>query len=594
MNVLCAHWLFLITFARQNSANIKIQNMNWFYSLFTDTASVAHIMLLFAIVIAVGVWLGKLKVGGISLGVAFVLFTGIIVGHIYKTLLPASDYACPVEVLEFMQNFGLMLFVYCVGLQVGPSFFESFKKGGLTLNMLAVGLVLLNVAVMLVLYYVFFDTNNPNNLPMMVGVLFGAVTNTPGLGAANEALSSSFHGAIPQIANGYACAYPLGVLGIIGATVLVRYICHVNLKKENEDFEHESNDNSHTKPHSMSLVVTNHALVGKNMETVRNFLGRNLVCTTILRGDEFIIPDRSIQIQDGDKLNLVCAEEDAEAIEAFIGKEVEVDWEAKDEPVVSRRVVVTRSEVNGKTLGQLNFNVLFGVNLTRVTRSGLEFFANNGLRLQIGDRVNIVGPQDAVKQVSDRLGNSVKRLDHPNVGALFIGIILGVLLGSFPIVFPGMPAPVRLGLAGGPLIVAILIGSVGYKVHIVSYTTTSANLFLREVGLVLFLAAVGIKAGAGFWQMIVAGDGVKYVWTGFLITVIPILIIGIIARMKFKVNYFVLSGVISGATTDPPALAFANATAGNDAPAIGYSTVYPLTMFLRILSAQILILFFCA
>ena len=477
---------------------------------------------------------------------------------------------------------------------MGPSFFESFKKGGLTLNMLAVGLVLLNVAVMLVLYYVFFDTNNPNNLPMMVGVLFGAVTNTPGLGAANEALSSSFHGAIPQIANGYACAYPLGVLGIIGATVLVRYICHVNLKKENEDFEHESNDNSHTKPHSMSLVVTNHALVGKNMETVRNFLGRNLVCTTILRGDEFIIPDRSIQIQDGDKLNLVCAEEDAEAIEAFIGKEVEVDWEAKDEPVVSRRVVVTRSEVNGKTLGQLNFNVLFGVNITRVTRSGLEFFANNGLRLQIGDRVNIVGPQDAVKQVSDRLGNSVKRLDHPNVGALFIGIILGVLLGSFPIVFPGMPAPVRLGLAGGPLIVAILIGSVGYKVHIVSYTTTSANLFLREVGLVLFLAAVGIKAGAGFWQMIVAGDGVKYVWTGFLITVIPILIIGIIARMKFKVNYFVLSGVISGATTDPPALAFANATAGNDAPAIGYSTVYPLTMFLRILSAQILILFFCA
>ncbi len=568
--------------------------MDWFYSLFTDTASVAHIMLLFAIVIAVGVWLGKLKVGGISLGVAFVLFTGIIVGHIYKTLLPTSDYACPVEVLEFMQNFGLMLFVYCVGLQVGPSFFESFRKGGLTLNMLAVGLVLLNVAVMLVLYYVFFDTTNPNNLPMMVGVLFGAVTNTPGLGAANEALSSSFHGTIPQIANGYACAYPLGVLGIIGATVLVRYICHVNLKKENEDFEHESNDNSHTKPHSMSLVVTNHALVGKNMETVRNFLGRNLVCTTILRGNEFIIPDRSIQIQDGDKLNLVCAEEDAEAIEAFVGKEVEVDWEAKDEPVVSRRVVVTRSEVNGKTLGQLNFNVLFGVNITRVTRSGLEFFANNGLRLQIGDRVNIVGPQDAVKQVSDRLGNSVKRLDHPNVGALFIGIILGVLLGSFPIVFPGMPAPVRLGLAGGPLIVAILIGSVGYKVHIVSYTTTSANLFLREVGLVLFLAAVGIKAGAGFWQMIVAGDGVKYVWTGFLITVIPILIIGIIARMKFKVNYFVLSGVISGATTDPPALAFANATAGNDAPAIGYSTVYPLTMFLRILSAQILILFFCA
>lgn len=568
--------------------------MEWFYNLFTNTNSVAHIMIMFAIVISVGVWLGKMKVGGISLGVAFVLFAGILLGHIYKVLLPGSDYACPVEVLSFMQDFGLMLFVYCVGLQVGPSFFESFKKGGLRLNMFAVGLVLLNVAVMLVLYYLCFDTTDPNNLPMMVGVLFGAVTNTPGLGAANEALSTSFHGTIPQIANGYACAYPLGVLGIIGATVMIRYICHVNLKKENDNFEHESNDNENVKPHSMSLVVTNHALSGKNMETVRTFLGRNLVCTTILRDNEFIIPDRSIKIQDGDKLNIVCAEEDAEAIEAFIGNEVEVDWEPKDEPVISRRIVVTRPEVNGKTLGQLNFNMLFGVNITRVTRSGLEFFAKSGLRLQIGDRVNVVGPQDAVRQVADRLGNSLKRLDHPNVSALFIGILLGVLLGSLPIALPGMPAPVRLGLAGGPLIVAILIGSVGYKVHIVSYTTTSANLFLREVGLVLFLAAVGIKAGAGFWQTVVAGDGVKYVWTGFLITVIPILIIGVIARVKYKVNYFVLAGVISGATTDPPALAFANATAGNDAPAIGYSTVYPLTMFLRILTAQILILFFCA
>ncbi len=560
--------------------------MEWFYNLFTNTSSVAHIMIMFAIVISVGVWLGKLKVGGISLGVAFVLFAGILLGHIYKALLPESDYACPIEVLSFMQDFGLMLFVYCVGLQVGPSFFESFKKGGMRLNMLAVGLVLLNVAVMLALYYLCFDTTNPNNLPMMVGVLFGAVTNTPGLGAANEALSTAFHGAVPQIANGYACAYPLGVLGIIGATVMIRYICHVNLKKENENFEHESNDNENVKPHSMSLVVTNHALSGKNMETVRTFLGRNLVCTTILRGNEFIIPDRNIKIQDGDKLNIVCAEEDAEAIEAFIGSEVEVDWEPKDEPVISRRIVVTRNEVNGKTLGQLNFNVLFGVNITRVTRSGLEFFAKSGLRLQIGDRVNVVGPQDAVRQVADRLGNSLKRLDHPNVSALFIGILLGVLLGSLPIALPGMPAPVRLGLAGGPLIVAILIGSMGYKVHIVSYTTTSANLFLREVGLVLFLAAVGIKAGAGFWQTVVAGDGVKYVWTGFLITVIPILIIGIIARLKYKINYFVLAGVISGATTDPPALAFANATAGNDAPAIGYSTVYPLTMFLYFSSAR--------
>ena len=559
--------------------------MDWLSGILFDHSSLQAVIVL-SLLCAIGLALGKIKVWGISLGVTFVFFMGILAGHLGFSIDP--------QVLRYAEDFGLVLFVYALGLQVGPGFFSSMHHSGMRLNMLAVGLVLLNVAVMLALYYLCFDTTDPNNLPMMVGVLFGAVTNTPGLGAANEALSTAFHGAVPQIANGYACAYPLGVLGIIGATVMIRYICHVNLKKENENFEHESNDNENVKPHSMSLVVTNHALSGKNMETVRTFLGRNLVCTTILRGNEFIIPDRNIKIQDGDKLNIVCAEEDAEAIEAFIGSEVEVDWEPKDEPVISRRIVVTRNEVNGKTLGQLNFNVLFGVNITRVTRSGLEFFAKSGLRLQIGDRVNVVGPQDAVRQVADRLGNSLKRLDHPNVSALFIGILLGVLLGSLPIALPGMPAPVRLGLAGGPLIVAILIGSMGYKVHIVSYTTTSANLFLREVGLVLFLAAVGIKAGAGFWQTVVAGDGVKYVWTGFLITVIPILIIGVIARLKYKINYFVLAGVISGATTDPPALAFANATAGNDAPAIGYSTVYPLTMFLRILTAHILILFFCS
>ena len=344
----------------------------------------------------------------------------------------------------------------------------------------------------------------------------------------------------------------------------------------------------------MSLIVTNHALVGKTMETVRNFLGRNMVCTTILRGSEFIVPNGETVLEEGDKLNIVCTEEDAAAIEAFIGHEIEVDWQTKDEPVISRSIVVTRPEVNGKTLGQLNFGTLYSVNVTRITRSGIELFGASHLRLQMGDRVKVVGPADSVRHVADRLGNSLKRLDHPNVDAMFLGLLLGIILGSLPIALPGMPAPVRLGLAGGPLIIAILIGAVGYKAHIVAYTTTSANLFMREVGLVLFLAAVGIKSGAGFWQTVVAGDGVKYVWTGFLITVIPILIIGIIARLKYKVNYFILAGVIAGATTDPPALAFANNAAGNDAPAIGYSTVYPLTMFLRIITAQMLILFFCS
>lgn len=568
--------------------------MDWFYTLFTNTSSVAHIVLLYSIVIACGVWLGKLKVGGISLGVTFVLFMGILVGHIYHEFMPAEAYACPEQVLNFAQDLGLMFFVYCVGLQVGPSFFESFKKGGTTLNMLAVGIVLLNIAVMLGLYFLCFDTSNPNNLPMMVGVLYGAVTNTPGLGAANEALSHSFQGTIPQIANGYACAYPLGVLGIIGATIAIRYICRVNLKKENEEYSKENGENLHTKPTRISLQMTNHALVGKTLNTVREFLGRNFVCTRIYRGDEFIVPNYKTVIEEGDKLCVVCTQDDVEPIEAFVGHVIDFDWQAKDEPVVSRRVIVTRSEVNGKTLGQLNFSNLYGINITRVTRSGLELFAANNLRLQMGDRVRVVGKQDAVQHVAERLGDSQKRLNNPHVDTLFIGLLLGILLGSLPIAFPGMPAPVRLGMAGGPLIVAILIGAFGYKAHIVSYTTTSANLFLREVGLVLFLASVGIKSGAGFWDTVVAGDGIKYVWTGFLVTVVPIIIIGIIARLKCKVNYSVLTGLIAGSYTDPPALAFANQNSSNDGPAIGYSTVYPLTMFLRILTAQILILMFCA
>ncbi len=567
--------------------------MDWINPLFTDTSSVAHIILVFSVVIAAGVLLGKIKIGGISLGVTFVLFMGILVGHIYNTSLPGGGYACPLQVANFIQDFGLMLFVYCIGLQVGPSFFESFRKGGVQLNMLAVGLVALNIGIMLALYYLVFDTEDPDSLPMMVGVLFGAVTNTPGLGAANEALAGAAQGGVPQIAAGYACAYPLGVLGIIGSTILLRYICRVNLAEDSEALEREANDNVHTKPHTMTLLVTNRALAGKTISTVRQFLGRNMVCTRMLRGGRFIVPNDKTVLQDGDKINIVCSEEDAMPIEAFIGETINVDWRTEKQPVVSRRIIVTQAEVNGKTLGHMNFSTVYGVNVTRVTRSGIELFARRSLRLQIGDRLRVVGPEDAVKHLAARMGDSEKRLDSPNVGTLFLGLLLGILLGSLPVAFPGMPAPVKLGLAGGPLIVAILISSKGYKMHIVAYTTTSANLLLREVGLVLFLAAVGLKAGAGFWDTVVSGDGVKYVWTGFLITVIPILAIGMIARMKYKVNYFTLTGLIAGATTDPPALAFASYTAGNDAPAVGYSTVYPLTMFLRIISAQILILFLC-
>lgn len=560
--------------------------MDWLINLFTATDSVAHIALLYASVIAVGVFLGKIKIGGISLGVTFVLFAGIAAGHFGFTATPS--------VLSFLQEFGLILFVFMIGLQVGPGFFESFKRGGVTLNALSATTILLNILVMFGCYYIFFDTSDPKNLPMMVGTLYGAVTNTPGLGAANEALASVFSGGnVPQIASGYACAYPLGVLGIIGATIAIRYFCRVNADKEEQKLEEEENENEEIKPHFMSITVENGYLEGKTIAQVHEFLNRDFVCSRLLHDGHVITPMGKTIFHIGDKLFVVCAEKDAEAIIAFIGPEVEIDWKTQDEPMVSKRIVVTRPSINGKTLGQMHFSRGFGVNVTRVTRHGMDLFAHSRLSLQVGDRVMVVGPEGAVNRMAAVLGNSVKRLNAPNIATIFVGIFVGIIFGSIPIACPGIPVPIKLGIAGGPLIIAILIGRFGYKVHLVIYTTTSANMMLREIGLVLFLASVGIKAGDGFLETIIQGDGLKYVYTGFLITVIPIIIIGLIARLKYKFNYFTIMGMIAGTYTDPPALAYANAACSKDAPAVGYSTVYPLSMFLRIFTAQIIVLFFC-
>ena len=560
--------------------------MDWLINLFTATDSVAHIALLYASVIAVGVFLGKIKIGGISLGVTFVLFAGIAAGHFGFTATPS--------VLSFLQEFGLILFVFMIGLQVGPGFFESFKRGGVTLNALSATTILLNILVMFGCYYIFFDTSDPKNLPMMVGTLYGAVTNTPGLGAANEALASVFSGGnVPQIASGYACAYPLGVLGIIGATIAIRYFCRVNADKEEQKLEEEVNENEEIKPHFMSITVENGYLEGKTIAQVHEFLNRDFVCSRLLHDGHVITPMGKTIFHIGDKLFVVCAEKDAEAIIAFIGPEVEIDWKTQDEPMVSKRIVVTRPSINGKTLGQMHFSRGFGVNVTRVTRHGMDLFAHSRLSLQVGDRVMVVGPEGAVNRMAAVLGNSVKRLNAPNIATIFVGIFVGIIFGSIPIACPGIPVPIKLGIAGGPLIIAILIGRFGYKVHLVTYTTTSANMMLREIGLVLFLASVGIKAGDGFLETIIQGDGLKYVYTGFLITVIPIIIIGLIARLKYKFNYFTIMGMIAGTYTDPPALAYANAACSKDAPAVGYSTVYPLSMFLRIFTAQIIVLFFC-
>ena len=560
--------------------------MEWLINLFVSPDSVAHIALLYAMVIAIGVYLGKIKFGGIALGVTFVLFAGILAGHFGLT--------APTNILTFIQDFGLILFVFMIGLQVGPGFFESFGKGGITLNMLSVGTVLLNVAVMFACYFIFFDTSNPVNLPMMVGTMYGAVTNTPGLGAANEALSSVFpNGGAPQIASGYACAYPLGVLGIIGATIALRFICRISLNKEEKALEEADAEDTHVKPHQMRLQVTNSYLAGRTILQIHDFLNRDFVCSRLLHDGHVTIPNRDTILELGDQLFIVCAEADAEAIIAFIGPEIQVAWEKTDQPMVSKRILVTKSSINGKTLGQMHFSSVYGVNVTRITRQGMDLFASPHLPLQVGDRVMVVGPEDLVNRVADVLGNSIKRLDAPNIATIFIGILVGIIFGSLPIAIPGMPVPLKLGIAGGPLIIAILIGRYGYKIRLVTYTTTSANMMLREIGLVLFLASVGIKAGAGFWDTVVQGDGLKYVYTGFIITVIPILIIGTLARLKFKFNYFTIMGMIAGTYTDPPALAYANQTCSKEAPAIGYSTVYPLSMFLRILAAQLTILLAC-
>lgn len=581
--------------------------MEWLVNILTTLTPgtyIAHLVIAYALAISLGVRLGKIKFGGIALGVTFVLFVGILVGHIsstffgidYKTASGGLTMAGTPQIIKFVMELGLILFVYCIGLQVGPSFFATFKSGGLKMNMLAVGIVTLNIAMVFLLYYLFFNNGQKSDFPMLVGVLYGAVTNTPGLGAATTTVNSFFEaGTAPDIASGYACAYPLGVVGIILATIAIRYICKIDLDKEREQLRKEVESNPHATPKHLVLKVTNYAVINKTLEELRNFLNREFIVSRIIKGEALIIPNRDTKLEIGDVVHLVCTEWEAQAMTELIGEAIPgKTWDADVDKskYVSRRLIVTKEAMNGKTFGQLHFSSVYGVNVTRVTRNGMDLFANRNLRLQVGDRLLVTGLEENVDRLARKVGANVKHLDHPNVGAIFFGILLGIVLGQMPIPLPGIDVPVKLGYAGGPLIVAILVGAFGYRYKIASYMTTSANLMLREVGLILFLASVGLQAGATFWQTIVGG-GYNYVWAGFLITTVPILIIGTIGRLKYKINYFTLMGLIAGSNTDPPALAFANQTAtGSDAPAVGYSTVYPLTMFLRILTAQLVLLFF--
>jgi len=560
---------------------ISIKTMNWLTELFFGTG-IAHSVLLFAIVIAAGIALGKVKIFGISLGITFVLFAGIVASHFGLRVEP--------EILHFMKEFGLILFVYSIGLQVGPGFFSSFKKGGITLNMLAMGIVFTGVAVTLVIRYI---TDIP--VQTMVGIMSGAVTNTPGLGAAQQAFSEMNGGVNdPTVALGYAVAYPLAVVGIIGSILLMKVIFRINTEKETENLIQELGQKENVE--LISIEVRNPAIYGKNIGDIHRIINnRKFVVSRILHaaGNQVEIASSQTVLNEGDRIFVATTITDREAVEAYIGVPVQMEkqeWEILDKQLVSRRILITKSNVNGKQLRSLNLRSTFGVNITRVNRSGVDLIAEPGLSLQVGDRVTVVGNENAIRSVERFLGNQMKRLNEPNLVPIFIGIFLGVLLGSIPFAFPGIPQPVKLGLAGGPLIVAILISIFGPKYHLVTYTTMSANLMLREVGICLFLACVGLGAGENFVSTIVDKGGYQWIGYGFLITVIPLLIVGTVARIFFHVNYFTLMGLMAGSTTDPPALAYSNATAGNDVPAVSYATVYPLTMFLRVLCAQLMIL----
>lgn len=540
---------------------------------------VAHSVLILSLVIAFGIMLAKIKVAGVSLGITWILFVGIVFGHFDMTLNE--------HLLHFMKEFGLILFVYSIGLQVGPGFFSAFKKGGLTLNLLAMLVVFLGVVITIILHFV---TGTP--ITTMVGILSGAVTNTPGLGAAQQANSDLNGIDAPEIALGYAVAYPLGVVGIILSLIALKYILRINTKTEEAEAERGLGHIQELTVRPISFEIRNEAIDGKKIKDIRPLMNRDFVISRVQyhdgQGTELANSDTVLHLND--KILVISTPKDIEAISVFFGKQIDMQWEQLDKKLISRRILITKPELNGKMLSQLKIRNNFGASITRVNRSGVDLVAAPQLQLQMGDRVTIVGSELAVSHAEKVLGNSMKRLDHPNLIPIFLGIALGCILGSTPFVFPGIPQPVKLGLAGGPLIVSILISRFGPQYKMITYTTMSANLMLREIGISLFLACVGLGAGKGFVETVIYDGG--YVWVGYgvIITIVPLLIAGLVGRYVFKLNYYTLIGVLGGSTTNPPALAYSNDLTSCDAPAVGYATVYPLTMFLRVLTAQILIL----
>ncbi len=549
--------------------------MEWISELLLPgSQSIASTLVLYSFVIAAGIYIGKLKIFGVSLGVTFVLFVGILMGHL--------GYVVDSDILKFVRELGLILFIFSIGLQVGPGFFSSFKKGGVVLNGLAVLVIALNVAIVLGIYFF----GNINDISALVGVMSGAVTNTPGLAAAQQAISQmSSPEQANMMASGYAAAYPLGVVGIILSMFVIKGIFRIKTDTEVKEIEDEQ-ENSQLKPFLLSIQVTNKLIDDTTLVALHDIIQCNFVVSRLMTADdEITIPKSSTRIHVGDKLLIICSAIDAQRFKAVIGPEIEMDWNSTPTPVYSRRILVTKSQYNGVALGSLRLHNGYKLNATRVNRAGVDLLAAPNLRLQMGDRITVVGNLEDIDRLAARLGNSMKRLDQPNLITIFVGIILGIILGSINIGF-GM----KLGLAGGPLVVAILLSRFGYKAKLVTYTSSAASLLLRELGICLFLASVGISAGKGFADAVFNTTGMWWVIWGFVITVVPLIIVGLIARHKYKINYLSIMGLFSGSCTDPPALAYAGNSTGNDAPAVAYSTVYPLTMFLRVVAAQVLIL----
>ncbi len=552
--------------------------MNWLSQLFLNPDSIGHIVFVYGLVIALGTYLGHIKVLGVSFGVTCVLFVALLINYAGIRVNPT--------VLSFLRDFGLIFFVYLMGLQVGPSFFNSFKHEGVHLNVLTVFSVIVSIAVTIALFFMLGGTIT---LPQILGVHFGAITNTPGLGATQEALDvMGYQG--ESIAVAYACAYPLGVVATILSLIALRYLFSVDLKEEDKRLLDEESA-ANTAPIYFQLELQNSRLEGITIHEARRLIGRSFICSRVLHEGTISSPTGNSVLHVGDIMRLVSEPDDKEALLAFFGRETpDVDLaNDKHSPVCSALIRVTRENVNGTRVRDLHLSRLDGVNITRVYRNGIQLFPHKALRLQLGDKVYCVGPERSIARLASLLGNQLQKLDHPNIIVIFLGILLGVLIGSVPLAIPGIPVPLKLGLAGGPLIVAILLGYYGPRIKLVTYTTYSANLMLREIGIAIFLASVGLSAGENFVNALLHGNGPLYVLLGLAVTVIPCLVTGAFARLRFRMNFHHIMGMLAGANTNVPALAYAGMQSETNAALVAYSTVYPLALFLRILTGQLIL-----